>query len=100
MPHILFRSGGVLEPEGPASLEGSVGGRPDATREGVGKVGGVVVVRGASGPWGRPRGPMEMRAVWRIAGAPTEPVTTEMWRSSSSSSPSSSSPRWLDGDGS
>jgi hypothetical protein len=62
-------------------------------REGVGEVGGMVAVLRASGPWGRPLGPMEMRVVQRIAGAPTGPVTTEIWRSSSSSSsPPSSSP--------
>jgi hypothetical protein len=94
LPHELFRSGGVLEPEGPASLEGSADGGPDAAREGVGEVGGVVAVLGASGPWGRPRGLMKMHAVRRITGAPTGPVTTEIWRSSSSSSSSlpSSSP--------
>jgi hypothetical protein len=48
--HELFRSDGVLEPEGPASLEGSVGGGSSMVREGVGEVGGVVAVRGASGP--------------------------------------------------
>jgi hypothetical protein len=32
-------------------------------REGVGEVGGVVVILGASGPWGWPRGSMEMRTV-------------------------------------
>jgi hypothetical protein len=48
--HRLLRSGGVRKPEGPASLEGSAGGGPDAVREGVGEVGGVMVVLGASGP--------------------------------------------------
>jgi hypothetical protein len=71
MPHILLRSDGVPEPEGPASLEGSADGGPGATREVVGEVGGVVTVCGASGPWGRPRGPMEMRVVQRIDDAPT-----------------------------
>jgi hypothetical protein len=37
----------------------------------------LVVVLGASGPWGWSLGPMEMRAVRRITGAPTGPVTTE-----------------------
>jgi hypothetical protein len=89
LPHGLFRSGGVLESEGPASLEGSAddGG---VARDGVD---GVVAVRDASSPWDQPSGPMEIRAIWRIANAPTGPVTTVMWRaSSSSSSPSSSSP--------
>jgi hypothetical protein len=84
------RSDSVTEPERPASLEGSAGDGPDAAREGVGEVGGLVVVLGANGPWGRPRGPMEMRAVRRIASAPTGPTITEMQRSSSSSSPPSS----------
>jgi hypothetical protein len=91
VPHRLLRSGGVPESEGPASLEGSAGGGPDVVREGVGEVGSVVMVRGASGPWGRPRGPMEMCAVRRIADASVGPVTTKM-RPSSPSSPSSSSP--------
>jgi hypothetical protein len=47
----------------------------------------MVAVRGGSGPRGRPRGPIEMRAICRIADAPTGPVTTEMQRSSSSSPP-------------
>jgi hypothetical protein len=50
LPHILLRSDSVLEPEGPASLEGSAGGGPGATREGIGEVGGVVAVRGSNGP--------------------------------------------------
>jgi hypothetical protein len=61
--HELLRSGGVSKSEGPTSLEGSAGGSGDVTRGGVDEVGGVVAVRGASGPWGRPRGPMETRAV-------------------------------------
>jgi hypothetical protein len=85
-----MRSDGGLEPEGPASLEGSADGGPGAATEGVGEVGGVVSVRCASGPWGQPRGPTEMRAIWRIASAPMGLVTTMMRRSSSSSSPPSS----------
>jgi hypothetical protein len=81
LPHRFFRSGGVPEPEGPALLEGSVGGGPDVAREGVGKVGGVLAVRCASGPWGWSLVLMVMRVVRRIAGAPTGPVTTEIWRS-------------------
>jgi hypothetical protein len=45
-----MRSDGGLEPEGPASLEGSADGGPGAATEGVGEVGGVVSVRCASGP--------------------------------------------------
>jgi hypothetical protein len=90
LPHVLLRSGGVPEPEGPASLEGSVGIGPNMAREGVSEVGGVVTVRGVSGPWGRPRGPMEMHAVRCITGAPTGPVITELRPSSSSSLTSSS----------
>jgi hypothetical protein len=89
LPHELLRSDGIPEPEGPASLEGSASGGPGMVR-GVGEVGGVISVRGASGPWGQPRGPTEMRAVRRIVGAPTGPMTTMMRRSSSSSSPPSS----------
>jgi hypothetical protein len=36
LPHERLRSGGVPEPEGPASLEGSASGGPGAVREGVG----------------------------------------------------------------
>jgi hypothetical protein len=104
LPHGLFRSGSVLEPEGPASLEGSVGSSEGPAslegsvgsslgtmREGVVEVGGVVAVRGASGPWGPPLRPMKMHAVRHIAGAPMGLMTTEIWCSSSSSSPSPSS---------
>jgi hypothetical protein len=86
LPHGLNKSDGVPEPDGPASGDGSTDGDGGTTRDGVGEDGGVVAVRGASGPKGRPRGPMEMRAFWRIIGAPTRPVTTVMRRSSSSSS--------------
>jgi hypothetical protein len=92
LPHRLLRFGGVLELEGPASLEGSADDGPSAAREGVGEVGGVVVVRGASGPWGGPCGPMEMPAVRCIIGSPTGSVTTEIQHSLSSSSPPFSSP--------
>jgi hypothetical protein len=73
--------------ERPTSLEGSAGGSLGAAREVIGEVGGVVAVRGASGPWGRPLGPMEMRVIRRITGAPMGPMTTKMRRSSSSSPP-------------
>jgi hypothetical protein len=63
LPHVLFKSSGVPEPEWPASLQGSADGGPSVVREGVGEVGGVVVILGASGPWGWPRGSMEMRTV-------------------------------------
>jgi hypothetical protein len=68
LPHGLFRSGGIPKSEGPASLEGSACG---AARDSVDEVGDVVPVCGASGPWGRPHGPMEIRAARHIAGAPT-----------------------------
>jgi hypothetical protein len=58
--------------------------------KGVGEVGSVVVVHGASGPWGQSREPMEMCVVRCITGAPTGPVTTEMQHLPSSSPPSSS----------
>jgi hypothetical protein len=56
LPHGLNSSGGVPEPDGPASGDGSVSGGGDgAARVGeVGEVDDVVSVRGASGPWGRP----------------------------------------------
>jgi hypothetical protein len=78
LPHRLLRSGGIPEPEGPASLEGSVGSGPGTVREGVGEVGGVVPVLGVSGRWGRPLGLMEIRAVRRIAGTPMGLVTTKI----------------------
>jgi hypothetical protein len=53
---------------------------------------GVDLVCGASGPWGWPRGPTEMRVIRRITDAPTSPVTIVMRHSSSSSSLRSSSP--------
>jgi hypothetical protein len=49
LPHRLLRSGGTPESEGQDSLEGSVGGG-GATRDGVGKVGSMMAVRGASDP--------------------------------------------------
>jgi hypothetical protein len=76
LPHELFRSSNVPEPDGPASIDGSADGR-GATREGVDEVGGVVVL-GTSGPWGRPRGPMEILAVRRVNDACTRPVTIEI----------------------
>jgi hypothetical protein len=100
LPHRLFRSGGVQETKGPTSLEGSAGGGPAVAREGVGEVGSVVVVCGASGPWSRPCGLMDMCAIRCITDAPMEPMTTEIRCLSSSSSPPSSSPHRLDDDGS
>jgi hypothetical protein len=58
LPHILNRSDGAPEPDGPASIDGSADGG-GTVREGVGEVGGMVVL-GVSGPWGQPRGPMEI----------------------------------------
>jgi hypothetical protein len=78
LSHRLFRSDGVTEPEGPAPLEGSAGSGPGVAREGVGEVGGVVVVCGASGPWGWSHGPMEIHVVRCIVGVRTGPVTTEI----------------------
>jgi hypothetical protein len=59
LPHRLNRSDGVPEPDGSASIDGSDGG---TARDGVDEVGGVVVLD-ASGPWGRPRLPMDILAV-------------------------------------
>jgi hypothetical protein len=61
LPHGLNRSGGVPEPDRPASGDGSAGGGGDGS--GAARVGDVVSVCGTSGPWGRPHGPMEMRVV-------------------------------------
>jgi hypothetical protein len=85
--HRLKRAGGEPDPEGPTSLEGSAAGGPGATRVGVGEPGGMVASRDASGPWGRPLGPMEILTVRRITGGPMGPVTTKIWRLPSSSSP-------------
>jgi hypothetical protein len=63
LPHRLFRSDGIPEPKGPASLEGSFGSGPVPVREGVSGIGGMVAIHGASGPWGRPHGLMEMRTI-------------------------------------
>jgi hypothetical protein len=62
LPHRLNRSCGVPEPDGLASREGSAGGGGGGAAR-VGEVGGVVSVCGASVPWGRPRGPIEMCVV-------------------------------------
>jgi hypothetical protein len=61
LPHGLNRSGGVPEPDGPTSGDGSAGG--GGSGSGAARVGGVVSIHGASGPWGRPHGPTEMRVV-------------------------------------
>jgi hypothetical protein len=50
LPHKLLRFDGVPEPEGPASLEGSVDGGPGVAREGVDEVGGIVAIVSASDP--------------------------------------------------
>jgi hypothetical protein len=89
LSHEFLRSGGIPESEGPALFEGSAGGG-GATNNGVNEVGSVMVVRGPSGPWGRPRGPMEILVVRHIANAPTRLVTTVIRWASSSSSPSAS----------
>jgi hypothetical protein len=89
LPYKLLRYGGVPEPGGPVSVIGSIDGG-GTTREGVGEVGGVVVL-GASAPWGRPRGPVEILVIQWVNDACTRSVTTEIkWGSSSSSSPSAS----------
>jgi hypothetical protein len=79
----------VPEPNKPASVDGSAGGGAAKVDE-VGEGGGDGSVRGASGPWGRPLGPMVMRAIRRVTNAPTGPVTTVIRHSSASSLPSSS----------
>jgi hypothetical protein len=63
LPHGLSTTSGDPEPEGLTSLDGSTGGEPGAAREGIGELGGVVAVRGASSPWGRALGLMEIRAI-------------------------------------
>jgi hypothetical protein len=60
--------------------------------EGVSEAGDVVVL-GASGPSGRPRGTMVILVVRWVNGPCTRPVTTEIRQGSSSSSPSVS-PSW------
>jgi hypothetical protein len=66
LPHGLNRSDGAPEPDGPASVDGSIGGGA-AMREGVNEVSGVVVLS-ANGPWGWPHGPMEILAVRWVTG--------------------------------
>jgi hypothetical protein len=92
LPHGLNRSGGVSEPDGPASVDGSAHGGGVANVGEVGEAGGDGSVRDAIGPWGRPLGPMVMRAVQRTTGVPTRPVTSVMWHLLASSSLPSSSP--------
>jgi hypothetical protein len=79
LPHRLSSTDGDPEPEGPTSLEGSADGGLGMVREGAGELSGVVAVRGASGPWGRPLGSMEIGVVRRIIGDPTGSTTTEIW---------------------
>jgi hypothetical protein len=67
LSHELNRFGGAPEPDGPTLVDESAGSG-GTMREGVGKVGGVVVL-GTSGPCGRPCGPMEILAVLRVTGA-------------------------------
>jgi hypothetical protein len=52
LPHRLNRLDGVPETDVSTLVDGSAGGG-GATRDGVGKVSGVVV-HGTSGPWGQP----------------------------------------------
>jgi hypothetical protein len=71
--HGLNRSGGIPEPDGPTSADGSAGGGSGGMAR-VGKVdegGGDGSVQGASGPWGRPLGPMVVHVIRRTASAPT-----------------------------
>jgi hypothetical protein len=65
LPHGLNRSGDVLEPDGLASGDGSTGGDDGgvARVSEVGEDGGEGSVRGASGPWGQPLGPMVIRVI-------------------------------------
>jgi hypothetical protein len=95
LPHELNRSCGVSEPDGPTLVDGSIdsGGGGGVARVGeVGEGSGDGSIRGTSGPWGRPLGPMVMRAIRWTADTPTGPVTTVIRRSSTSSSLPSSSP--------
>jgi hypothetical protein len=61
LSHRLNRSGSMPGSDGSASVDGSADGGGVA-RDGVSEVGGVVV-HGAGGPWGRPRGLIEILAV-------------------------------------
>jgi hypothetical protein len=67
LPHGFVRSGGVLDPDRPASLGGGAGAG-GAAREGVSEAGGMVVLA-ASGPWGRPRGPMIIFIIRQVSEA-------------------------------
>jgi hypothetical protein len=85
----LLRFGDVPDPDGSASLGGGTGtGGP--TREGVGEAGGMVFL-GASGPWGRSRGPTVFLTVRWVSDPWSRLETIEIHYGSSSSSPSSSS---------
>jgi hypothetical protein len=91
LPHGLFRFGGVLDANGLALLGGGAGTGGTAM-EGVSEAGSMVVLS-ASGPWGLPRGPMEILAVRRVNDPCTRSEMTEIHWGSSSSSPSAS-PSW------
>jgi hypothetical protein len=79
LPHRLNRSGGVPESDGPTSVDGSAGGGGAARVGEVSEGDSDDSVRGASGPWGQPLGPMVMRVVRRTASAPMGPVTTVIY---------------------
>jgi hypothetical protein len=51
LSHILFRSGGIPDPDRPASLDGDAG-TGGVAREGVGEAGGVV----------------DFLTIWRVSG--------------------------------
>jgi hypothetical protein len=89
LPHRLFRSDGILDPDGPASLGGGADAS-SATREGVSEASDMVVL-GTSGPWNQPYGPTVFLAVRRVNNPWNRPETTEIHYGSSSSP---SSPSW------
>jgi hypothetical protein len=72
-------------------MDGSAGGNGGgvARVSTIDEGGGDGSVRGTSGPWDQPLGPMVIHATRQIVGAPTGPLTTVMWHSSAYSLASS-----------
>jgi hypothetical protein len=66
LPHGLNKSGGILEPDRPASGDGSASSGGGAARDGVGEVGAVVAVHGVLGV-----GPMDR---WRCVSSGVSPA--------------------------
>jgi hypothetical protein len=91
LPHGLLRFSSVSKPDGPALVDDGAGAR-GTVREGVDEAGDVVVL-GSICPWGRPLGPTVFLAIRWVRGPWTRPMSTWIYRGSSSPS---ASPHWPD----